>query len=197
MKTILYIHGFNSTGTGMKSEAIRSHYRNCRVLTPTFNYKDFPATLKLLNNTIMTGKVDVVAGTSLGGFLALYGASKFKKKCLVINPTLEPSQTLLRFVGENRNFVTKERYILTEADLKPYAEFEKKEFSKVLSGKQPLADADTRFLLSEDDELLGNHHDLESKIPSCHHFQYFPGMNHQFTATRPIFEAIDELIELI
>ena len=190
MKTLLYIHGFNSAGTSAKAETIRSQYRDCKVLTPTLNYKDFPATLKLISNTIMTGKVDVVIGTSLGAFFALYGAWKFKKKCVAINPTVSPSATLQHAIGENRNYVTKERYILQEQDLRKYADFEKKEFSKVVP-----VDADTIFLLSEEDELLGDHHYLEQRFPSCSNFQYFPGVNHQFSAQRPIFAAIDELLK--
>lgn len=189
MSTILYIHGFNSAGTGAKAESLRKMYPKWKVLTPTFNYKDLKATLKQLNSQFITNRIDVVIGTSMGGFLSLYGAAKHHTGCIAINPVTQPSVTLAKHIGENRNFVTKERYILTEKDLKSYMEFEKKEFSKI----EP-EDKSTIFLLSEDDEMLGDHHYLEKLYPQCHNFRYFTGYGHRFNGFKPISAAIDEIL---
>jgi len=189
MKTILYIHGFNSTGNGTKSEAIKKTFSQYKVLTPTFNYKDFNSVVKQLHSLFVVNKIDVAVGTSLGGFLALYCASKYKVKCVAINPVTQPSETLKKMLGENRNYVSKERYIMTEADLAKYKTFEDNEFSKI-----ELKDENTRFLLSEDDELLGDHHYLEQRFPQCHHFSYFAGQGHRFNVHKPIFVSITELL---
>lgn len=190
MKTILYIHGFNSAGASAKAQALAQHYKGkYKVLTPTFNYKDLKATLKLLNSLFITNKIELVVGTSMGGFLALYGSCKYKTKCVAINPTTKPSESLQFALGENKNYVTKERYMLLESDLLPYREFEENEFSKI----EP-TDERCRFLLSEDDELLGDHHYLEDLFPKCNHFKYFKGFGHRFDSPKAIRAAIDELM---
>ena len=190
MKNILYIHGFNSAGTGGKAQSIAEHYKGkLRVLTPSFNYKDLPNTLRQLNSMVKTQRIELIAGTSLGGFLALYASSLHHTKCVCINPTTRPSETLRPMVGELKNYVTKERYILREEDLAPYKTLEEGDFALI----QP-DDATTRFLLSEADELLGDHHYLEARYPTCHHFQYFEGFDHRFNSLKPIFAAINELM---
>lgn len=189
MKTILYIHGFNSAGTGSKAQSIAEHYKGqLHVLTPTFNYKDLKGTLRVLGSTMLTKRPQVVIGTSLGGYLALLASCKYGCKCVAVNPVTDPYTVLRPMLGELRNFVTKERYILREQDILPYKEHTAKEFAPL----QP-ADEATRFLLSEADELLGDHHYLEARYPQCHHFQYFEGFDHRFNSLKPIFAAIDEL----
>jgi len=190
MKNILYIHGFNSAGTGGKAQSIAEHYKGkIRVLTPTFNYKDLNNTLRQLNSMIRTQRVELVAGTSLGGFLALLASCQHNIKAVVINPTTQPSETLRPMVGELKNYVTKERYIFREEDLEAYRKLEEGDFSKI----EP-KDANTRFLLSEADEVLGDHHYLEERYPTCSHFKYFEGFDHRFNSLKPIFAAIDELL---
>ena len=190
MKTILYIHGFNSAGTGSKALALAEHYKgSLRVLTPTFNYKDLKGTLRVLNSTMLTKRPEVVIGTSLGGFLALMASCQHKAKAVIINPTTHPAETLRPMLGELKNYVTKERYIFREEDLRQYQDIQ-----PTFDALQP-QDANTRFLLSEADELLGDHHYLEARYTQCHHFQYFEGFDHRFNSLKPIYAAIDELLK--
>ena len=72
MTTILYVHGFNSAGGGAKAVAITKQFPKYKVLSPTFNYKDFKSVLKQLNSLFLMNKINLVVGTSLGGFFALY-----------------------------------------------------------------------------------------------------------------------------
>lgn len=189
MTTILYVHGFNSAGGGAKAVAITKQFPKYKVLSPTFNYKDFKSVLKQLNSLFLMNKINLVVGTSLGGFFALYAAAKHNVKCVAINPVTDPSATLTPILGEQRNYMTKERYIVTAADIKPYEDFAKGEFLTI----QPTND-NFCFLLSEDDELLGDHHYLEQKYPQCHNFRYFTGFGHRFNTHKPIFQAIEELL---
>ncbi|NCC98843.1 MAG: hypothetical protein EOL95_03935 [Bacteroidia bacterium] len=189
MKTILYIHGFNSAGGGTKSELLHVALPKYKILSPTFDYKNFDAAVKLLNSLMKVNRPDVVVGTSLGGFLAMYAGYKYNAKCIIINPTTHPSETLARFVGENKNLLTKQKYMFTESDLSKYKDFEDKEFKQI-----SLIDEKTHFLLSNDDELLGDHHYLEQKYFSCKHFSYFDGYGHRFTSTKPIVAAIENLL---
>jgi len=186
MKTALYIHGFNSAGSSNKAENIRQKLAPMKVLTPTFAYKDFNAVLKQLRSIFMMQKIDVVIGTSLGGFLALYCGATYNKYCVAINPVTKPHETLRKMLGENCNFVTKEKYIMTEQDLAVYQKFTEKEFAKIKINPNK-----THFLLSLDDEVLGDHHYLEEQYPGCK-FEYFEGLGHRFAAMKPIGNAIEK-----
>lgn len=189
MKTILYIHGFNSAGNGAKAEALKTAYPKLKVVSPTFAYKDIGSVLKQINSTFITSRPNLVIGTSLGGFFALYCGCKYRIPCISINPTTKPSETLRNMLGENKNFVTKERYIITEQDLGKYKKFEDEVFTELSP-----ADNQTAFILSNDDELLGDHHYLEELYPQCHNFQYFDGQGHRFTSIKPIKAQIDRFL---
>jgi predicted esterase YcpF (UPF0227 family) len=53
-------------------------------------------------------------GSSLGGFYAVHLAEKFNTPAVLINPSVKPFETLSQYLGENENFHTRERYILTQ-----------------------------------------------------------------------------------
>lgn len=186
MKTILYIHGFNSAGTGKKAEDFKRTFAQCKVVRPTFNYKDLDAALKTLNSTFIVHKPDIVVGTSMGGFLALYASAKYNVKAVAINPVTKPFEVCSQFLGEQKNFVTKEVYTFTQQDADKYKMFTEKEFNKIV-----LKNQDVKFLLATDDELLGDHTCLEQLYPQCKDFNYYTGLGHRFNSIKTIQQALE------
>ena len=185
-KKILYIHGFNSAGGGHKAQELQKMFPNWQVLSPTFDYKDPSGVQKKLDSLVRTQRVNAVMGTSLGGFFAIYCAKKHKLPAMIINPTTRPSETLANHLGKQKNHVTKEEYQFTAADLAKFADFERKVFDKL-----PCDDTLLHFALSNDDELLGDHHYLEEKFPKCQDFNYFDQQGHRFAGVKilkPILE---------
>jgi predicted esterase YcpF (UPF0227 family) len=53
-------------------------------------------------------------GSSLGGFYAVWLAETFSASAVLINPAVRPFDTLSRYLGENHNYHTQERYTLTQ-----------------------------------------------------------------------------------
>jgi len=183
---ILYIHGFNSAGGGHKAVELQKMFPQCEVLSPTFDYKNPAAVQKKLDSLVRTQRVGMVMGTSLGGFFAIYCSAKHAIHAVVINPTVKPSQTLAKMVGKQKNYVTREEYQFTAADLAKFADFEQKVFDKLTFDGSKL-----HFVLSTDDELLGDHHYLEQRFPDCHDFNYFDQQRHRFAGVKilkPIIE---------
>ena len=182
-KKILYIHGFNSAGGGHKAQELQRMFPDWQVLSPTFDYKDPAGVQKKLDSLVRTQRVNAVMGTSLGGFFAIYCAKKHKLPAMIINPAFRPSETLAKHLGNQKNFVTKEEYQFTAADLAKFADFERKVFDKL-----PCDDTLLHFALSTDDEMLGDHHYLEDRFPDCHDFNYFDrfhiGTHHPAYAVR-------------
>lgn len=190
-KTILYLHGFNSTGASTKAEDMRQRALKFgwTVLSPTIDYKNFDNIPKQLKSLMLTKRPDLVVGTSMGGFLTMYATWKYGVKGIAINPVTEPQETLKKMVGENKNFVTKAKFIFTEQDRLKYAQFVEDEFCHID------VDDRTTFLLALDDELLGDHHYLESKYPNCHNFFYYDGVQHRFGSVKTIMNHITRILQ--
>ena len=185
-KKILYIHGFNSAGGGHKSVEIKKMFPECKVLSPTFDYKNPADVQKKLDSMVRVQRVNLVMGTSLGGFFVIYCAMKHKLPAVIINPTIRPSETLAKHLGKQKNYVTKEEYQFTASDLDKFADFERKVFDKLKCDGTLL-----HFALSTDDELLGDHHHLEQRFPDCQDFNYFDQQGHRFAGVKilkPIIE---------
>ena len=120
MKTIIYLHGFNSAfdDASTKVLQLRSLPSIARVVGINFNYHH-PDLLSRLDDFVLaetstSAGEALVAGTSLGGFFARYIASRFNKRVIAINPSLTPWTTLARAIGvEHTNFKTGEKYTVT------------------------------------------------------------------------------------
>ena len=91
--------------------------------------------------------------------------------------------------GKQKNYVTKEEYQFTAADLAKFADFERKIFDKL-----PCDDTLLHFALSTDDELLGDHHYLEEKFPKCQDFNYFDQQGHRFAGVKILKPIIERTI---
>ncbi len=116
--SIVYIHGFNSSPQSHKaqqfSQWIARHHPAVTLHVPAL--KPFPqdAIAQLEELALHApGKTGFI-GSSLGGFYAVHLAEKFSAPAVLINPSVRPFETLSRYLGENENFHTQERYVLTQ-----------------------------------------------------------------------------------
>ena len=90
-RTILYLHGYDSSSQGEKAQRMRKLYPDNRLLIPDLPL-DPLACMTLSEDTLRTASNDtIIIGASLGGFYAYYLSAKFKKDCLLINPVFNPA----------------------------------------------------------------------------------------------------------
>lgn len=90
-RSILYLHGYDSSSQGDKPQMLRSLYPKNRLLIPDLPLDPLEC-MTLSEDTLKTASNDtIIVGASLGGFYAYYLASKFKKDCLLINPVFQPA----------------------------------------------------------------------------------------------------------
>ncbi len=116
--SIVYIHGFNSSPQSHKAQLfkqwLQENHPDIKLHTPAL--KPFP--LDAIAQLTMLAEIDPAntgfIGSSLGGFYAVHLAEKFHAPAVLINPSVKPFDTLSRFLGENENFHTQERYTLTQ-----------------------------------------------------------------------------------
>lgn len=105
-KTIIYIHGFLGSGKGTKARIFREYFKNAgvRFIAPSLSYVPDLAVFtleELIEN--YGGRVGLI-GSSLGGFYAIYLSEKYNLKTALINPAIEPSQSLRRALGRVSTF---------------------------------------------------------------------------------------------
>lgn len=82
---ILYLHGLESKLSQEKRAVLE---RFGEVLAPHLDYYNNPEAIKSILNTYEKEGVDVVIGSSIGGFAAYYVSTVLKKPALLFNPAL-------------------------------------------------------------------------------------------------------------
>jgi len=167
--SIIYLHGFNSSGRSAKAREIAAQLPDIKVLAP-----DIPADMRdampFLTDYIGQYAADdlMLIGSSLGGYYARYLAGQFGCAAVLINPALAPVPLLLTQLGEQINYYTGVRYALT-ADM-----------VQALNAYTPTDETvPLLVLLDEEDELL----DFGLTRRKCHGIAEvvsFPGGSHRF-----------------
>ena len=98
---ILYIHGFKSCGQGNKAKALQRYFGD--VIAPDLPFSPAEA-IKELERIVKTEPIDLLVGSSLGGYYATYLAQKYDTKAVLINPSTRPYHTLKPYIGPQRRF---------------------------------------------------------------------------------------------
>ena len=109
MPKALYVHGFRSCGAGSKSTQLRHYFGSESIFAP-----DLPASpllaISLLEVLIREKEIELIIGSSLGGYYATYLAEKHHLKAVLINPSTEPHKTLQPYVGMQERFCDKKPF---------------------------------------------------------------------------------------
>lgn len=142
MTTIVYLHGFASTGDSDKSRSLRMEFMNTTVLAPDLNVVPIRQVWKLLQE--INGEL-IFVGTSLGGFWANYFAQATNSRAILVNPSVTPSTTLKGV--ETTNYKTGKAVIVTDDDIEALADAER---AIALTYNGSLIDL---FLAADDDVL--------------------------------------------
>lgn len=124
---LIYLHGFNSSGTGATAKSLKEVYGE-HFISFDYDYINPDLAFEQINGILiecfLNKKEPVLIGSSLGGFWANYFAEKYNIKCVLINPSLSPGKSLGKYLGENKNFSTGKKHILHESHLLSYEKFE-------------------------------------------------------------------------
>ncbi len=71
MAKILFLHGFSSCGKGVKSTTLKGYFGKEEVLAPNLAYAPLDA-IAQLEEMLQHESIDLLVGSSLGGFYATY-----------------------------------------------------------------------------------------------------------------------------
>ena len=95
---ILFLHGLESKLSPAK-RVILEKYGN--VIAPELDYKSNPNTIEFLYNTYQNQKIDVIIGSSMGGFVGYHLAHLLNLPCMLYNPALPYRNTIEQIVPSN------------------------------------------------------------------------------------------------
>lgn len=139
---LLYIHGYNGSPNGGSYNLLKKYLpAGWEIIGMDYCQDDCAVALEQIHDTVRKEKIDVVAGSSLGGFLTLLvsGIRRF-----VINPCYRPSVELPKLGPHNGLPAPSVKMIAT------YAAFEDR--------LKQIPEADRKnihCLMADHDELLG------------------------------------------
>lgn len=138
MFKILWIHGFAGKPDNDTVKEMRKRY-------PMYEFHSIEvdhhakASMDKINNYINDQDIDLVAGTSLGGYYAI--CSKFDGPKLVVNPVTDPVRDLRQFLGPNTYKAGRPDgqtdFIFTEEMLDEFGELELQPLEKVVCHHTP------------------------------------------------------------
>ena len=103
--TIIYIHGFASSGQGSKASLFKEYFEE-ELIAPSLSHIPKLAidTLEQLIEVLLDKDEKIgLVGSSLGGYYAIYLANKYDLKAILINPAIYPYKTLDK-VGMTMNY---------------------------------------------------------------------------------------------
>ncbi len=115
MKTLLYLHGFNSSPDSAKAQQtlhyLQQHHPAVRCEVPRLSFAPDAAIAQA--EAIIQSSTDVaLIGSSLGGYYANYLAERHGCPAVLVNPAVYPDRLLSDYYGPNTNPVTGEQYVL-------------------------------------------------------------------------------------
>jgi len=121
--TIVYLHGFASSGSSPKVDALRERFGTDSVVAPDLPFDPIlvrklilDLVLKYLKTRSENDKL-VFVGTSLGAFYANYFGHLYDCPIVLVNPSGKPSETLKAKLGPNVNYATGEEFMVSLAHL--------------------------------------------------------------------------------
>ena len=162
MSMLLYLHGFNSSPQSKKAiETERWMQLNapnikfyCPQLSPYAS--KVMEILKPLVEAYLPQPVYLV-GSSMGGFFATCLSEQYNLPAVLINPAVNPATGLHYWLGENRNFITGERWIFEPRHIEEYCEINPQSIKRLQNYK---------LLLQTGDEVLDYRH-AQKRYKGC------------------------------
>ncbi len=148
-----------------------------KFIAPNLDYQDIPAIIEILTkleNQLDSEGYDVTfIGTSLGGFFAEYMAWETLTKGILINPAINPSTTLKRYIGKIKNFANGNQCEWTLENCEVFVKYENE------LAKFPYTDIPRTVILDRGDEVIDVKKTIE-KYKGKTSLEIFEGGSHRF-----------------
>ena len=188
-KSILYLHGFASSSNSNKAKVLKKYisknHKNTEIIIPDLD-NNFKLAVSQIHTLIDNAKHPIVfIGSSLGGYYASYFSNKLKTKSVLINPAIPPLKDFEMYLGENENYSTGEKFIITPEDIR---------YIRKMSYKKYANAENTYVLLESGDEVLN--YKETAKYFSSSYLDIIYGGSHSYESLDEKLKNIVNFIEI-
>ena len=169
-KKILYIHGFCSSAQTGTVNRLREVLSDCDVHAIDVNHHP-KESIKLIEDYVMEHDIDLLMGTSLGGYFVLCAQVDCPK--LAVNPATNPEVML-----DQPSMMGHQRYFNPRQDGNWYFDFGPDNLLE-FRGIEFHVTPDTYILCSDHDELLGDNRDACRALVPADHYRETSQIGHR------------------
>jgi len=114
---LIYIHGFNSSPISHKARVTYDYCvaqgRADRIAVPELPHIPRQAIAELCEIIEAQELPVALIGSSLGGYYATWLAERYGLRAVLVNPAVNPGELWEEHLGENRNYYSGRRYLIT------------------------------------------------------------------------------------
>ena len=196
MPMLLYLHGFNSSPESKKALQTQRWYADnaadinfvCPALPPFADRA--MGMLRSLVETQIEGQLEgqppepvYLIGSSMGGFFATRLAEQYGLRAVLINPAVSPGRGLDKWLGENRNYTTDEKWVFEPQHIAEYIALDPGDIKDKSHYK---------VLLQTGDEVL-DYRDAQRRYQGCDMVIEEQG-DHSFTTYHQHLAAIHQFL---
>ena len=173
--TVVYFHGFNGKNS-KKYNIIKNYFPEYECLEFKQEY-DWKVDFQQFDDLVNTRSIEslFILGSSLGSIYSIYFALKYSIRCLLINPSYFPENTLKNHLSPNnlQSFIEVKEMIET---------MDSKKASNLIS-----------LFLAKDDELL-NFDNFIDKFNCITNIRWFNNKGHGFNNFQDNLTDVNKLI---
>lgn len=120
MKKVLYIHGAFSAFKE-DSEKVIGLKKDFKVIGVNYDMEtSYLKNLEMMTSFCKDNSIDFVVGTSLGALYSCQISKALNIPAVMINPCIEPTMSLKKIIGKQKNFTTNKEETLTPEIVESY-----------------------------------------------------------------------------
>ena len=178
MKTILYIHGYRSDSHARKAKELKEMFPECKIVVPDLAYNHYTAQemSAQIKEIVEREHVDMIVGSSLGGFFALCTTQWFEGPVWGINPAIHPVEQFNKHIVPKLQKRSPQLMPIAMKNLESYQKCEAEVFAKL-----PQREHQINLALCTDDETLGDHKDTVAAFPNADQVVWQDNSGHHCT----------------
>jgi predicted esterase YcpF (UPF0227 family) len=111
IKNILYIYGYGSSPNSTTYNWLKKDLYDKNVVCYWYNQRNPEEAILELTNIVKDNDIDLIIGSSLGGWFSMHVASKTSKPCILINPLTDKYLKKVLFDVSNGDVALVNTYI--------------------------------------------------------------------------------------
>lgn len=110
---ILYLHGLNSPLSPEKRTILEKYGK---VFSPAIDYHTESNSIALIVEQFKNEKIDVIMGSSMGGFMGYYISDAYEKPALLFNPALANRSVYQKVPAHKSPYLSYKQIVLGSKD---------------------------------------------------------------------------------